>query len=60
MESIRPHKLVDIIATCATVCGAASWIHMELFGKSKLAWFQTFLELPTASALPPLNIAFRK
>ena len=34
------------IAICATICGAASWVHIELFGKSKLAWFQSFLELP--------------
>ena len=48
MERTRHHKLVDIIAIaiCATICGADSWVHVELFGKSKLAWFQTFLELP--------------
>ena len=48
VERTRRHKLVDIIAIaiCATICGADSWVHIELFGKSKLAWFQTFLELP--------------
>ena len=48
VERTRHHKLVDIlaIAICATICGADSWVHIELFGKSKLAWFQTFLELP--------------
>ena len=48
MERTRHHKLVDIlaIAICATICGADSWVHIELFGKSKLAWFQSFLELP--------------
>ena len=48
VERTRRHKLVDIIAIaiCATICGADSWVHMELFGKSKLAWFQSFLELP--------------
>ena len=48
VERTRHHKLVDIIAIaiCATICGADSWVHVELFGKSKLAWFQTFLELP--------------
>ena len=25
--------------------GADSWVHIELFGRSKLAWFQSFLEL---------------
>ena len=48
VERTRHHKLVDIlaIAICATICGADSWVHIELFGRSKLAWFQTFLELP--------------
>ena len=48
MERTRRHKLVDIIAIaiCVTICSADSWVHVELFGKSKLEWFQTFLELP--------------
>ena len=48
VERTRHHKLVDIIAIaiCATICGADSWVHVELFGKSKQEWFQTFLELP--------------
>ena len=48
VERTRRHKPVDIlaIAICATICGAASWVHIELFGKSKPAWFQSFLELP--------------
>ena len=28
------------------ICGADSWVHVELFGKSKEEWFRTFLELP--------------
>ena len=48
VECTRRHKLVHIIAiaTCATICGADSRVHIELFSKSKLAWLQTFLELP--------------
>ena len=48
VERTRRYKLVDIlaIAICATICGADSWVHIELFGRSKLAWFQSFLELP--------------
>ena len=48
VECSRRHKLVHIIAiaTCATICVADSRVHIELFSKSKLAWFQTFLELP--------------
>jgi predicted transposase YbfD/YdcC len=42
------HKLIDIIviAICAVICGANSWVEVELFGKSKRSWFKTFLELP--------------
>ena len=32
------------IAICAVICGADSWVY--IFGKSKLEWFRTFLELP--------------
>ena len=48
VERTRRHKLVDIIAIaiCAIICGADSWVHVDLFGRSKLEWFQTFLELP--------------
>jgi predicted transposase YbfD/YdcC len=42
------HKLLDIIviAICAVVCGADSWVDVELFGNSKKDWFKKFLELP--------------
>ena len=42
------HKFTDILvlAFCAVICGADSWVHVELFARSKLAWFKTFLELP--------------
>lgn len=42
------HKLIDIlvIAICAVICGADSWVDVELFGKSKYHWLKTFLELP--------------
>ena len=38
VERTRRHKLVDIIAIaiCAIICGADSWVHVELFGRSKL------------------------
>lgn len=44
----RRHSLLDIvtIALCAAICGADSWVHVELFGKSKREWLETFLELP--------------
>jgi predicted transposase YbfD/YdcC len=42
------HKLHDIlvIAICAVICGADGWAEVEVFGKSKLSWFKTFLDLP--------------
>ena len=48
IDRCKRHQLLDIIAIaiCAVICGADSWVHIELFGKSKLEWFQTFLELP--------------
>ena len=48
IEHCKRHQLLDIIAIaiCAVICGAESWVHVELFGKSKEEWFRTFLELP--------------
>ncbi len=48
VERTKDHKLIDIIAIaiCAVICGAEGWVDMELFGKSKLPWLKTFLELP--------------
>jgi predicted transposase YbfD/YdcC len=47
-DRTRDHKLIDIIAIaiCAVICGAEGWVDIELFGKSKLHWLATFLELP--------------
>ena len=44
----KEHKLNDIIgvAICAVICGAENWVDIELYGNSKIAWLQTFLELP--------------
>jgi predicted transposase YbfD/YdcC len=44
----RRHVLCDLlaIAICATICGAGGWTAVEEFGRSKEAWFRTFLELP--------------
>ena len=41
-------QLLDIItiAICAVICGADSWVYVELFGKSKEEWFRSFLDLP--------------
>ena len=48
IERCKRHSLLDIItvAICAVIFGADSWVDVEFFGKSKDAWFRTFLELP--------------
>jgi predicted transposase YbfD/YdcC len=42
------HKLIDmvVIAICAVITGAESWVEVETFGNMKQAWLKTFLELP--------------
>ena len=42
------HKLVDIIVTAftAALCGYEDYEEMEEFGRLKLDFFKTFLELP--------------
>ena len=48
VERTRRHELLDIItiAICAVICGADSWVDVELFGRSKETWLRTFLALP--------------
>lgn len=47
-EVNKAHKLIDIlmVAICAVLAGAESFVDMEDFGNTKQAWFKTFLELP--------------
>ena len=48
IERCKRHRLLDIIAIaiCAVICGADSWVHVEMFGKSKEEWLRSFLDLP--------------
>ena len=48
MDRTKHHALLDllVIAVCAVICGADSWVEIEQFGNAKIAWFRTFLELP--------------
>jgi predicted transposase YbfD/YdcC len=48
VDRTKLHKLLDIlvIAICAVIGGADTWEDVEEFGKAKIEWFQTFLELP--------------
>src|ERR671929_667818 len=53
------HRLVDIlaIAVCAVVACAESWEDIELYGRSKRAWLETFLALPNGI---PSHDTFRR
>jgi predicted transposase YbfD/YdcC len=48
IERTKKHLLLDIlvIALCTLLTGGEGFQDMELFGKSKQAWLQTFLTLP--------------
>jgi predicted transposase YbfD/YdcC len=49
IDRTKRHSLLDIltIALCAVICGADSWVDVELFGRAKEAWLRTFLTLPS-------------
>src|ERR671932_1074614 len=53
------HRLTDIlvIAVCAVIACAESWDDIALYGRSKLDWLRTFLELPNGI---PSHDAFRR
>lgn len=44
----KRHKLSDmvVIAVCAVICCADGWADVADFGRAKLKWFETFLDLP--------------
>lgn len=48
VEGRCDHKLIDIIviAVCAVIAGAESWVDVESFGKAKQDWLRSFLDLP--------------
>ena len=59
------HRLIDIlvIAVCAVIACAESWDDIALYGRSKLVWLRTFLELPNGTdaagmAIPAEDHAF--
>ena len=47
-EELVEHKLLDmiVIAVCAVICGADTWVEVETFGKARQAWLEGFLDLP--------------
>lgn len=48
LERTKAHDLATIlvIAICASIGGANDWVAVAEFGRSKQAWFATFLDLP--------------
>ncbi len=48
IERTKDHKLIDIvvIAICAVIAGANTWVGIETYGNSKYQWLKKFLELP--------------
>jgi len=48
LDRNKLHSLNDIlaIAILATICGAEGWSDVAMFGRSKRAWLETFLDLP--------------
>jgi hypothetical protein len=48
---------VLVIAVCAVIACAEGWDDIALYGRSKLAWLRTFLELPNGI---PSHDTFRR
>ena len=48
----KRHNLIDVIviAICAVICGADSWVDVEMYGKSKREWLSRLLKL--ANGIP--------
>lgn len=48
LDRQKLHQLLDIIviAICAVICGAETWVDIANFGKARIEWFKKFLELP--------------
>jgi predicted transposase YbfD/YdcC len=48
VERTRRHELLDIIviAICAVLCSADTWVDVEAWGNAKLDWLRQYLPLP--------------
>jgi predicted transposase YbfD/YdcC len=45
-SQLHPLASVLVLALCAVVCGADSFVAIEHFGKARAPWLKTFLDLP--------------
>ena len=54
VERTRRHKLVDIIAIaiCATICGADSWVHVDLFRQEQAGMVPNLSGAARGDSLP--------
>jgi predicted transposase YbfD/YdcC len=52
VERTKLHLLMDIlvIAICAVICGADTWVELEAYGRAKEQWLRQFLTL--ANGIP--------
>jgi hypothetical protein len=48
LDRTKAHSLSNILvlAICAIICGANDWEAVAEFGRSRVAWFKSFLPLP--------------
>jgi predicted transposase YbfD/YdcC len=48
VERTKKHSLeaILVIALCAVICGADSWVEVEQFGRAKQEWLATLVALP--------------
>jgi len=45
-SQLHPLASVLVLALCAVICGANSFVGIEYFGKARAAWLKSFLDLP--------------
>lgn len=59
LDRRKAHLLIEIlvIAVCATICGADSWVAIAEFGRAKQDWLKTFLARPNGI---PSHDTFRR
>ena len=59
LERTKAHDLptILVIAICASIAGANDWVAVAEFGRSKRAWFATFLDL--ANGIPSHDTFWR-
>lgn len=48
VDRTKRHLLLDMVvmAVCAVMCGADTWVDIEEYGRAKYAWLKSFLPLP--------------